>query len=354
MNKIIKFSVIIPVYNVAPYLRACLDSVLFAIKQVIEKENILIEIICVNDGSTDGSDKILTEYIPLFNKYSQNINYQIQSQINKGIGATRNKGLEKAQGEWILFVDSDDIVATDYFITLFNSTKKYNSSLIYFSLQEIYSLDELNLNQEKKLAMHGMYLERSKRKIYLILNSATACNICYRRDVIASNRFVNITPGEDNLFNSSILSNVEGIVIISHPLYYYLQRPSSLMHQKKITLKQIESSIISCRERIYYAINWKDYSRVKKELYKMVRTTYIGQVGLMLLKTGKNQKEAWLKYCDFGQKIYNLKSDYLPYTVRVLGLFVFKIKSYLLWKFFFFWPWKMRVFVGKFIRGIKS
>ena len=97
-----KFSIIVPVYNVAPYLRECLDSVL---AQTCPDW----ECICVNDGSTDGSGAILDEYAAMDSRF------RVIRQANAGVSAARNAALEAAKGEWLGFVDGDDTIAKDWF-----------------------------------------------------------------------------------------------------------------------------------------------------------------------------------------------------------------------------------------------
>ena len=100
MNLIL--SIIIPVYNKSPYIRKCLDSII--------KSNILnIEVIVINDGSTDDSHKILKEYTKRFSQI-----VYIKSETNKGVSTARNIGLDKANGEYIIFIDIDDYVSSQY------------------------------------------------------------------------------------------------------------------------------------------------------------------------------------------------------------------------------------------------
>ena len=115
--KNIKVSIIIPVYNVENFLRQCLDSV---INQSLKE----IEIICVNDGSTDNSPKIL-------NEYAQNDSrIQIINKKNAGLGAARNTGMKYVTGEYIGFVDSDDWVDINMFEALYENGKAYKSDII--------------------------------------------------------------------------------------------------------------------------------------------------------------------------------------------------------------------------------
>lgn len=111
MENNVKVSIIIPVYNVEKYLRECLDS---ALNQTLKE----IEIICVNDGSTDSSVDILKEYSL---KYSR---VKIISKKNSGYGNTMNVGIKAAQGEYINFLESDDLIEADMLETLYNIAQK--------------------------------------------------------------------------------------------------------------------------------------------------------------------------------------------------------------------------------------
>ena len=115
-------SVIVPIYNVAPYIRKCLDS----LKRQTMKE---IEVICIDDGSTDESGKIAEEYEsqewPVF---------RIIHTENRGLSAARNRGIDEAQADWLMFVDSDDWVSNEFCRTPYEVAIKYNSDLIVFWL----------------------------------------------------------------------------------------------------------------------------------------------------------------------------------------------------------------------------
>lgn len=111
-----RLSAIIPVYNVAPYLRRCLDSVRAAVDRL--GDGSAVEMICVDDGSTDGSSAILDEYV------KRDSRIRVVRQDNQGLSAARNAGLDLAQGEWIAFIDSDDWVEEDYFTALFGAAEK--------------------------------------------------------------------------------------------------------------------------------------------------------------------------------------------------------------------------------------
>ena len=116
MNDTPKVSVIIPIYNQEKYLRECLETVLLQNLQEIE-------VICVNDGSTDESLSILKEYA------KRDDRIVVVSQENKGVSAARNVGIEIAKGEYISFIDSDDWVAPNFIEKLYETAVKNNADI---------------------------------------------------------------------------------------------------------------------------------------------------------------------------------------------------------------------------------
>ena len=121
MSSRVKVSIVVPVYNVEQYLRECLDSL---INQTLED----IEIICVNDGSTDGSLSILREY------ESNDSRVKVIDKPNAGYGQTMNVGMDVASGEYVGFVDSDDCVATDMYERLYQIAKQKPISIDIFMM----------------------------------------------------------------------------------------------------------------------------------------------------------------------------------------------------------------------------
>src|SRR5699024_7704751 len=116
----VKVSIIIPAYNVEDYIEQC-------IKSVIQQSYSNIEIIVINDGSTDGTRKIIEKYI------ENNENLVLKNQDNQGQSAARNKGIELSKGEYIMFLDSDDYLSTNTVKNLVSNIEKYEPDLIRFS-----------------------------------------------------------------------------------------------------------------------------------------------------------------------------------------------------------------------------
>ena len=119
-----KISVIIPVYNTEKYLKRCLDS-------VIAQEYKDLELVIINDGSTDNSEQLINEYKT---KYPELISYY--NKENTGVADTRNFGIKKAKGEYIMFLDSDDYIDTALLKNLEDYINK-NIDLIKFKLQRV-------------------------------------------------------------------------------------------------------------------------------------------------------------------------------------------------------------------------
>ena len=114
----VKVSVIVPVYNVDKYLEECLDSI---VNQTLND----IEIICVNDGSTDGSLKILEDYA------SKDDRIKIITQENGGLSVARNTGIDVAKGEYLSFVDSDDFIGLEMFDKMYDQAHSQDLDILF-------------------------------------------------------------------------------------------------------------------------------------------------------------------------------------------------------------------------------
>lgn len=143
----IKVSVIIPVFNAQKYLRDCLDSIIF---QSLKD----IEIICINDGSEDHSLELLNEY----SQKHYNINVLVQK--NYGRSIARNRGISQAKGEYIIFLDSDDLLESYALAYLWNIAKKNDLDVLYFDAKTIYEDDE-----KKKNILIFRHITREKKII---------------------------------------------------------------------------------------------------------------------------------------------------------------------------------------------
>ncbi|GAB3382749.1 glycosyltransferase family 2 protein [Azotobacter armeniacus] len=226
-----KVSIIIPVYNVEPYLEQCLDS---AIHQDYDN----IEIIAVNDGSTDASLSILEHF------RARHKSITIKNIENQGLSAARNIGLEIATGEYILFLDSDDFIERHTISTCIKNFRAHRVDIVFFAAEIFFDgLDEtstlsrrfsceraLDL-QNKCFSAHTFFSQSIKLKNYL----ASACLYAYKRNRLDNIKFYPDLLHEDNLFTTRILLENKQTVVkcIPDKLYNRRIRPDSIMTQKK-------------------------------------------------------------------------------------------------------------------------
>lgn len=206
-----KVSVIVPVYNVEKYIRECLDSL---VKQTLED----IEIIVVNDGSPDHSQEIIDEFVE---KYPQKVFSYIKK--NGGLGDARNYGIEKAHGEFIGFVDSDDWVDEKMYETMYEYAVKEKKEIVLCDLIEI------NDGWKQGRVSRGYRGEDGNSAItqyeYMLnsLEPSFACNKLFRREMFCVTKFPK-TWYEDVGCTPILLSYAGAVGYVPIPFYYYRQR----------------------------------------------------------------------------------------------------------------------------------
>ena len=211
-----KISVIVPVYNVEKYIGKCLDSL---VNQTLED----IEIIIVNDGSPDNSQKIINKYVK---KYPQKVKSFIKE--NGGQGSARNYGLKHAKGEYVAYVDSDDWVELDMFEKMYNLAKKDKSDIVICG-NKVVSMDNKIIKVESATTFNHTDLN-------IIFGKMAVWNKIYNRKVLINARvsFRNKVWYEDIDFTMKMLLNDHKISFINEPLYNYLLRPGSTMNNSNI------------------------------------------------------------------------------------------------------------------------
>lgn len=213
-------SVIIPVYNVAPYLDRCLDSVIHSTYHELE-------IICVDDGSTDQSLEILRRY------ESEEARIIVITKENGGVSSARNAGLRAASGDFITFVDSDDFIHPQYFELLLQTQKKTSADLVVCDFQRIKE-DELPPDFST-LQFDAATIIPLDRKAFFQkhLYRSYMCSKLFRREIISGVFFRDeIRYAEDAVFVAEVWEKSPNIKssFISAKLYAYFDREGSLVH----------------------------------------------------------------------------------------------------------------------------
>lgn len=214
-----KISVIVPVYNVEGYLAECIDSIL---GQTFEG----FELILVDDGATDGSGAICDSYA------AKDSRIRILHKENGGLSSARNAGIEIASGEYIAFIDSDDVVHPDYLKDMVAIAEKEGADLVACSFirGEQYIWHDIDEMQDEALDI------RTGQEILNRMNDndvvvTVAWNKLYHRKFFKDYalRYPEGKIHEDMFLTPQILYHADKMVITSHKLYFYRQRPNSIM-----------------------------------------------------------------------------------------------------------------------------
>ena len=217
-----KVSIIVPVYNVEWYLKRCLESL---VNQTLKD----IEIILVNDASTDNSHKILEEYSTI---HPEKV-IVIDSKVNLRQGGARNLGLEIATGEFIGFVDSDDWVSTDMYELLYQKAVETGCDVVdcdYHVSDGDNVIDTITSNTPDQMGVHTDNTKKS-----LILNAGRMWTKIYKRDIFTLNdiKFPEHLFYEDNPVVPLLMVYSKHLEKVDKPLYFYFKNTSSTTRTKE-------------------------------------------------------------------------------------------------------------------------
>lgn len=320
-------SIIVPVYNVAPYLPKCLDS-------LVNQTYGDIEIICVNDGSTDHSGEILEEYA------IKDKRIKIITQENKGLSQARNTGMEHAKGEWMMFVDSDDWIDTDCCEKIIGSTEN-DYDLYFFSYKREFannSLTKYIFNKQERIFISESDIrwlykrliapnEEELRNPDKLDSLSTAWGKMYKSAIIKNHniKFVSTKEigTEDLLFNVYYFTYLTKAIYLPEPLYHYRKsNATSLTNLYKPHLEKQWYCLFSMIEE-WIKDNNKEYLNIPFSHRKSL--SIIG-MGLNICFSNKKFSD---KYADIN-RILNF--SWYKNAISTLPLENFPIH----WKLFFF------------------
>ena len=271
-------SVIVPVYNVQAYLKRCLNSL---VHQTYDN----LEIILIDDGSTDLSPRICDEYA---GQYS---NVRVIHQQNKGLCGARNTGLDNAGGEYIGFVDSDDWCALDMYQYLYDNLCKYDADVAacrYYRVKSkgdvVGKCDGQNYVMDRDLLIRDIVLNFDFRTVFW--------NKLFRRTVFEAIRFPEGYTFEGTRFMHRVLKDVNKAVLLGEPKYFYADTVNSIINTNR--LESPVNRALSCIVR--YNDLETDYPDLKVEM--------LFEVGKALLQIKKTHKTVTK------EEVTNLNSEY--------------------------------------------
>lgn len=238
-------SIVIPIYNVIEYLNATIMS-------AINQTNKNIEIILVDDGSTDGS----ADLCDIYQKKDSRI--KVIHKENGGLSSARNAGAKIATGDYIMLLDGDDFLSLDAVERLVNVLEKYPSDVIQFEYTEVETEDRLDKNCQQRIFSETIEQAHTPYEFFERLYAkggvyASGCTKLFKKELIQSIPFRNIRH-EDEMWCTEAFQHEMTVTYISDVLYYYVMRENSIIHSQfnrnKLDSFKISSSRISVLNKL--------------------------------------------------------------------------------------------------------
>lgn len=216
-----KLSVVVAVYNAEEFLPRCLDAL---VNQTLKN----IEILCVDDGSTDSASKIIDEYERM---YPEKI--KAYHKENGGEFTTRNYGLERATGEYVTFVDNDDYVEPNWAEKLYNAASENDADIA------VCGFERIDLETGKVVGKDMIHYGYTCKKIepnddFMVFINPAPWNKIYKREKIKDLRFLPFRGFNDTMFLASSFIKIEKVAFVPDVLYHYYLRSASQIHNINI------------------------------------------------------------------------------------------------------------------------
>ncbi len=221
----VKLSIIIPVYNTKKYLDECLKSLA---KHIVSE----VEILLIDDCSTDNSAEICSRYVKLYD------NIKLISQPkNMGVSAARNRGLEESTGDFVTFIDSDDFVSDNYISNILDFCNENYDLTCFGNYNYIHNGDEIYNTSSSGMNVECVAenpTEKSWKTLILDSFFPSSWNKVYRRSLINGLRFnTNCVCYEDYLFNAEYCRRIKNFRIVNESLYFYRQNSTQILSGKR-------------------------------------------------------------------------------------------------------------------------
>lgn len=273
-----KVSVIVPVYNVEKYIKKCLNSL---VNQTLDE----VEIVVVNDGSPDNSQKIIDEYT----KKYKNIKSYVKE--NGGLSDARNYGIKRATGKYISFVDSDDYIRKDMLEKMYNYAIQKNFDVVVCDSINVYSD-----GTEILIKSNNNYSDDDVKNY--IISPPMACTRLFKKSIFDKIEFKKNIYYEDLEMTPKVINLTKKIGFVSDGLYYYVQRDGSIMKQNVFNDKLLN----------IFDVLKSNKDLLENEFPQEIEYMYITH----LLRT------ASLRFLDYDNgkeyvyKIHNIMKEYFP------------------------------------------
>ena len=318
-----KFSILVPVYNVEKYLTQCIESVL-------NQTYPCYELILVDDGSTDSSGAICDEYAE---KYEF---IKVIHKPNGGLLHTRRIGLQHATGDWYVFLDSDDYLQTDALQTIYETVQKYDCDCVVYKWQRVFEGKIIDASSSFDPVPDKII--EDKRTLYKLVFSDSAYNSLCKKACKATlfdcrdySEYYGVRHAEDLLQSLEILENARKVVLIDKILYNYTQNSNSIMHDLKLDnyemiLVPIEKAMqLVERESAFSSSDFSD-------VYTARMISFVSMIVRICCSKNKTKDKVALfkrmESCDFYRRLKGAYKDKMLGKCKQRFLFGFYTKGF--------------------------
>lgn len=305
-------SIIVPVYNVESYLEECLNSI---VKQTYKN----IEVILINDGSTDNSLCICEDYV---SKYH---NIQVISQENKGLGPARNRGVELSKGDYLMFVDSDDWIVEDAVELFIKSISDFQGVIDFVDSSKYIEYNQQTGSAEE-IFRRGVYgLSTIKTDIekgnYLLNSSSMVCMKLFRREFIVQNNIIMpALPYEDNAVLPEIVFKANNILVSNKAFYVYrINRGGSIIQNAENRFKMVKVCEYIIDKGKESGTFQKYFCVMKRYIETRLKYSYEAYTEIVNDEIKRNKLQQCYK--DFYKKYFQNQLPYEQYKYFLLGGF---------------------------------
>lgn len=326
-------SIIVPVYNVKPYLAECLDSL---INQTWNK----LEIVIVNDKSNDGSEKICEEYVKKDKRISL-----INKPVNQGLGMARNTGLEVIKGKYVIFIDSDDYVSERMVESLVNAAEKTGADTCIGGYKVV---DELGSIKSEHIPRYEEFKDEEvvEECLMRIIGSSPekkdsirpmVWNVLYSTDIIKKNNLLFQSErkliAEDMVFDLEYYLHSRKVIIVDNGTYLYR------VNNNSITRKKYRPNILEKNIKLYkYELEWikknnleqLGINRLKRQFFIALLNSLKQEVPGKNNLSNKKCREIYKQIVN-DQDIVNIVKDYPINKLQIkqrIFLYLIKYKKY--------------------------
>lgn len=259
-----KFSILIPVYNVENYISECLDSIL---SQTLND----YEIICVNDGSTDNSGKICEDYRLRFPDKIKVIHKK-----NQGLISARRLGIKNAEGDYVCFLDSDDFIVRNYLDILYKEIILNKPDIIIFGYERVDEYGNTLCKVQPSLPVglySGTQIKEIKDRVVFTSELNNLCFKCVKTDILDKEvdyaKLFYVSSGEDLIQSLPLLDKAKSISIINHCLYLYRTNPNG-MTNSRLSIQNINSWLAMYSVLCEYAERWDYFESLYRQRFGLI------------------------------------------------------------------------------------